>query len=64
MAERTGIPTIWKLARLFCNTLSRLKPAIVRATGNDPQVDAAIDTALAACAALEIILETFLVPGD
>lgn len=64
MASRTGIPTVIKVAQLFCATLSRLAPSIKRLTSEDDAVATAIDVALAACLALEIILEPYLEEGD
>lgn len=64
MVKRTGVPTIVDLARKFCKTLSRLKPLIMKAVNQNEDVESAIDVALTACAALEIILEDYLVEGD
>lgn len=64
MASRTGIPTVIKIAQLFCSTLSRLAPSIKRLTSEEPAVATAIDVALAGCLALEIILEPYLEEGD
>jgi len=64
MASRTGIPTVIRIAQLFCATLSRLAPTIKRLTSENEEVGLAIDTALAACLALEIILEPYLAEGD
>lgn len=58
--SRTGVRTIIRTARLLCRLLYTWQSVILKAVGNNPDVDAAIQAALAACAVLESTLDRHL----
>lgn len=63
MAQRTGMPTITKVAKELCRLITKFAPVIRIVTNNDATVSLALDTALAACSALEEALAEFIPQG-
>lgn len=51
--QRTGAKTILFLAQRMCRLIARWRPLILELTGNNPDLKAAFDAALLACAVLD-----------
>jgi hypothetical protein len=61
---RNGIPSTLDAARELCRLLNKYRTIIVAVSGNDEDVIAALDAALAACQALDLALEALREYGD
>ena len=64
MAVKTGVPTLQKVARSLCYFIYLFGPVIRRVYADNATLLAALDTARAACLALEVELEQVRVYGD
>lgn len=64
MAQRTGIPSIQKVALRMCDLIVKFDLVINVVTNNDPTVLAAKAAALAACGELRAALEPYREYGD
>lgn len=64
MARRTGIPAIQQVAKNMCRLITKFTPIIKIVTSNDAGVTLALDTAAAACSALDEALQEYRDFGD
>jgi len=64
MARRTGVPAIQIVARRMCRLILQFSPIIRAVYPNSTALHLALDTAMAACGALEKELELVREYGD
>lgn len=64
MARRTGIPAIIDAAKELCRLLAKYSALIKTLYPSNPGLHSALDTALAACQALDAALEAVREYGD
>lgn len=61
---RSGIPTMLKVGHKLCQLIEKYEDVIFVVTGGNETVQGALDTALAACEALETAIKPYRETGD
>jgi hypothetical protein len=64
MAQRTGVPTLIKIAQRMCQVIVQFAPIIQRAYPSNAALHAALAAAMAACSVLEAELVEVRAYGD